>query len=138
LSAKTAVRASALCVKPQAIDGGRLAVETGQMGGDSQSSDAVLMVRPAAFGFNPETAATNVFAAAVATECAAAALAEFDRAAARLRDAGVDVLVLEDLPDPAKPDAAFPKGCRSTPTGRSRSTRWRRRPGGWSGASSRL
>ncbi|MEJ7775832.1 MAG: arginine deiminase-related protein [Sphingomicrobium sp.] len=78
------------------------------MGEDSQSSDAVLMVRPAAFGFNPETAATNVFAAAVATECAVAALAEFDRAAERLCAAGVDVLVLEDLPDPAKPDAAFP------------------------------
>lgn len=78
------------------------------MGGDSQSSDAVLMVRPAAFGFNPETAATNVFAAAVATECAAAALAEFDGTVKRLSSAGVNVLVLDDSPDPAKPDAAFP------------------------------
>ncbi len=75
---------------------------------EQQSSDAVLMVRPAAFGFNPETAATNVFAAAVADECAHAALEEFDRAAARLASAGVEVVVLEDSPEPAKPDAAFP------------------------------
>ena len=78
------------------------------MANERQSSDAVLMVRPAAFGFNPETAATNVFAAAVADECAAAALAEFDRAAERLASAGVEVVVLEDSPDPARPDAAFP------------------------------
>ncbi len=75
---------------------------------ERQSSDAVLMVRPAAFGFNPETAATNVFAAAVADECAQAALAEFDSAAERLASAGVQVVVLDDSPEPAKPDAAFP------------------------------
>jgi hypothetical protein len=75
---------------------------------ERQSSDAVLMVRPAAFGFNPETAATNVFAAAIADECAQAALAEFDSATARLASAGVEVVVLDDSPEPAKPDAAFP------------------------------
>ena len=78
------------------------------MATESHSTDAVLMVRPAAFGFNPETAATNVFAAAVASECAQAAVAELDRAAERLSAAGVDVLMLEDSPEPAKPDAAFP------------------------------
>ncbi|MDQ3477743.1 MAG: arginine deiminase-related protein [Pseudomonadota bacterium] len=78
------------------------------MAAESQASDAVLMVRPAAFGFNPETAATNVFAAAVANECALAAAAEFDRAAERLAGAGVEVVVLQDSPEPAKPDAAFP------------------------------
>lgn len=75
---------------------------------ESQSSDSVLMVRPTAFGFNRETAATNVFAAAVAGECIAAALAEFDRAAERLAGAGVEVVVLEDSLDSAKPDAVFP------------------------------
>lgn len=78
------------------------------MASESQSSDAVLMVRPAAFGFNPETAATNVFAAAVASESAASAMAEFDRAAGRLSGAGVEVVILEDEPDPARPDATFP------------------------------
>lgn len=78
------------------------------MGGESQSSDAVLMVRPAAFGFNPETAATNVFAAAVATECATTALAEFDGAVGRLSGAGLEVLVIEDSLVPPKPDAVFP------------------------------
>ena len=78
------------------------------MDAESQASDAVLMVRPAAFGFNPETAATNVFAAAVASECAQAARDEFDRASERLAAAGVEVLVLDDVPEPARPDAAFP------------------------------
>ena len=83
------------------------------MATESQSSDAVLMVRPAAFGFNPETAATNVFAAAVARDCAQTAIAEFDRAAERLSDAGVEVVVLDDSAEPAKPDAAFPNNWAS-------------------------
>jgi hypothetical protein len=78
------------------------------MTSESQSSDAVLMVRPVMFGFNPETAATNVFAAAVASGCSEAARAEFDLAAERLSNAGVEVVLLDDLPEPARPDAAFP------------------------------
>lgn len=78
------------------------------VGADLQSSDAVLMVRPAAFGFNPETAATNVFATAGSSECAETVLAEFDRAARRLAGAGVEVVLLEDTLNPPKPDAAFP------------------------------
>jgi hypothetical protein len=90
------------------IDPNRRPVESGPMIAETQSSNAVLMVRPAAFGFNPETAATNLFAAAVAGECAEAALAEFDRAERRLAGARVEVLVLDDTADPAKPDSAFP------------------------------
>jgi hypothetical protein len=76
---------------------------------DSQSASAVLLVRPAAFGFNPEAARSNVFAHASAdSDIEAKALAEFDLLAARLSDAGVGVLVLDDTPGPPKPDAVFP------------------------------
>jgi len=67
------------------------------------------MVRPARFGSNPETADSNRFQRAGATAAdAAAAVREFDGLAARLASAGVEVIVAEDSPEPAKPDACFP------------------------------
>jgi hypothetical protein len=76
---------------------------------ERQRASAVLMVRPARFGANPETAGSNRFQRAGARPGdAAAALAEFDALAARLADAGVEVHVAADTPEPAKPDACFP------------------------------
>ena len=75
---------------------------------DSQAGRSVLLVRPASFGFNPETAASNAFANAAGENAAVAVLREFDAVAQRLIGAGVEVLVLEDAPDPPKPDAIFP------------------------------
>ncbi len=72
---------------------------------------AVLMVRPAAFGFNPEAAASNRFARAPTEgerEVATAALREFDAYAELLDRAGIAVTVLHDTPVPPKPDAVFP------------------------------
>ncbi len=71
---------------------------------------AVLMVRPAAFGMNAETAASNAFQATVPATDADRdrALAEFDGLARALRDAGVEVIVSADSPEPARPDACFP------------------------------
>jgi hypothetical protein len=74
------------------------------------------MVRPARFGFNPQTAASNAFQQVpqgVAQTTAAAdiqdrALREFDALAERLVRAGVRVIVAHDTPEPAKPDAIFP------------------------------
>jgi hypothetical protein len=70
------------------------------------------MVRPAAFAFNAETAASNAFqhAGAGLTEAglAEAARAEFDALAAQLDRAGVEVTVVPDSPEPVKPDALFP------------------------------
>jgi hypothetical protein len=74
----------------------------------SQAGRSVLLVRPASFGFNPETAASNAFANAAGENAAVAVLREFDAVAQRLIGAGVEVLVLEDAPDPPKPDAIFP------------------------------
>ena len=75
----------------------------------SQCADAVLMIRPARFGANPETADSNRFQRTDAiADAATAALCEFDALARRLADAGIGVVVAEDSRDPAKPDACFP------------------------------
>ncbi|MBM4220231.1 MAG: amidinotransferase [Gammaproteobacteria bacterium] len=76
---------------------------------EAQCADAVLMVRPARFGWNPETAESNRFQrAGTGTGEAAAAAREFDTLAACLAGAGVEVIVAEDSPEPVKPDACFP------------------------------
>src|SRR3984957_16146882 len=81
-------------------------------GQEPQSARAVLMVRPASFGFNRQTAASNAFqrlpAESESAEAQELALAEFDGVAEALQRAGVDVLIVPDTPQPAKPDALFP------------------------------
>ena len=76
----------------------------------AQCARTVLMVRPAAFGANPETAASNAFQSTrAATEGdREAARREFDAAVAALERAGVEVIVADDTAEPAKPDAVFP------------------------------
>jgi hypothetical protein len=75
----------------------------------TQTAGAVLMVRPARFAWNAETAATNRFqAAGGGGETAAQALAEFDGLAAALVSEGVRVCIAADTPEPHKPDAVFP------------------------------
>ncbi|HJS88663.1 MAG TPA: arginine deiminase-related protein [Steroidobacteraceae bacterium] len=80
-------------------------------GARRQCAEAVLMVRPASFGYNPETAPTNTLqwppAAAGGGE-AALAREEHQALAAALASEGVEVCLVEDTPEPAKPDAAFP------------------------------
>lgn len=76
-----------------------------------QCAEAVLMVRPARFAYNPETAATNRLqrpSAAAAGEEAALARREQAGLAAALEREGVGVCVVEDTPEPPKPDAVFP------------------------------
>jgi hypothetical protein len=69
------------------------------------------MIRPAAFDYNPETAATNRMQqrADVSTvRPTAAAHAEFDRFVRALESEGIRVCVAEDTLEPPKPDAVFP------------------------------
>ena len=78
-----------------------------------QSADAVLMVRPASFGWNPQTGVSNHFQpsqppASASDPGGARAIAEFDGLAAALAQAGVEVHALADVPEPARPDAVFP------------------------------
>jgi hypothetical protein len=79
-------------------------------GEEPQSAPAVLMVRPASFGFNPQTAASNALQQApqAGSEAQGLALAEFDALAKALQRAGVEVLIGRDSPQPEKPDAIFP------------------------------
>jgi hypothetical protein len=77
--------------------------------GIDQCADAVLMVRPKAFGYNAQTAVTNRFQTpGVAPDVSQRALREFDAFVAALRSEGVTVCVAEDSDPPRKPDAVFP------------------------------
>jgi len=74
------------------------------------------MVRPARFGFNAQTAASNAFqhncaavpGSAGENELRSLALREFDALAEALAQAGVRVIVADDTALPVKPDAVFP------------------------------
>lgn len=109
------------------------------MHGETQTTRDLLMVRPARFGPNLQTAASNAFqrlpstttpGTAAAEDCApdafpatvtptsielaAAARAEFDGVVASLRAAGARVIVVADTDSPAKPDAVFPNNWITT------------------------
>lgn len=70
------------------------------------------MIRPVAFGMNAQTATDNHYQQQVEglsdAEAQLKALKEFDDFVVKLRDAGVDVLVIDDTPEPATPDSIFP------------------------------
>lgn len=76
----------------------------------------VVMIRPAAFGYNPETAASNGFQVESrgGEDAATAALREFDAMVVALTAAGVGVWVWDDDLDPPRPDAVFPNNWLST------------------------
>ena len=81
------------------------------MATEPQLAQTVLMIRPARFEGNPMTRESNRFQEAVAgsqQEQQAQALREFEGLAAGLRDAGVDVIVVDDTPEPHTPDSIFP------------------------------
>ncbi|MET0280414.1 MAG: citrulline utilization hydrolase CtlX [Steroidobacteraceae bacterium] len=72
---------------------------------------ALLLVEPAAFGFNAETATTNRFQQSSdrsAADVAAQARAEFHGLVAALRGAGIALAIAPDDLQPPRPDAVFP------------------------------
>ncbi|MFT3907222.1 MAG: arginine deiminase-related protein [Steroidobacteraceae bacterium] len=75
-----------------------------------QCAAALFLVRPAAFGFNAETAASNAMqdAGAAIRDAAERARAEFDGVVRALRGAGVRLSVGVDVAPPMRPDAVFP------------------------------
>jgi hypothetical protein len=76
---------------------------------EPQCADAVLMIKPAAFNYNPQTAASNRMQKQEAGSAAPAqAVDEFARLAEALRAEGVRVCVAQDSAEPPKPDALFP------------------------------
>jgi hypothetical protein len=85
-----------------------------------QYTNTLMMVRPASFQFNFETAASNAFQKSLAhlnsEEIILAAKNEFDAYVKTLRNIGLEVLVVEDTINPQKPDAIFPNNWISTDT----------------------
>ncbi|HMK16995.1 MAG TPA: arginine deiminase-related protein [Chitinophagaceae bacterium] len=83
-----------------------------------QITDTILMVRPASFRANEETAATNFFQSTdTKTDprfIQQAALKEFDNMVELLRQQDINVLVIDDTPTPVKPSAVFPNNWLST------------------------
>jgi hypothetical protein len=75
------------------------------------------MVRPASFGFNEETAANNYFQSNPdigKDELQKKALAEFDLMVQSLLNHDINVIVIEDTKETARPDAIFPNNWLST------------------------
>lgn len=76
------------------------------------------MVRPANFGYNAETAENNAFQtndkSLNSEQIKAKAIEEFDTFVETLRNAGVDVTVVQDTKEPIKIDAVFPNNWIST------------------------
>lgn len=80
-------------------------------------ASTILMIRPAAFGFNEETSANNYFQSSSITnpkEIQSKALTEFDRMVQLLQGRGIEVIVIDDTPEPVKPSAIFPNNWLST------------------------
>jgi len=106
-------------------------------------SNHLLMIRPAQFGFNEQTSATNAFQKKLSPhsfqtdinppflnpeevlrnpltnhdQIAQRAMLEFDQSVARIQSAGVQVTVWYDSPHPPKPDAVFLNNWFSTHLG---------------------
>ncbi|SFQ43168.1 citrulline utilization hydrolase CtlX [Parafilimonas terrae] len=74
-----------------------------------QNTNTILMVRPVAFAYNAETAVNNKFQAAGNAEAAQVkALVEFDAFVDKLRENDIEVIVVDDTPEPHTPDSIFP------------------------------
>jgi hypothetical protein len=82
----------------------------------NQESPQILMVRPSHFAYNEQTAESNSFQNIPQdiSDIQSKVLAEFDAAVATLRNAGIDVWVIEDTDGVIKPDAIFPNNWIST------------------------
>ena len=83
-----------------------------------QCTDTILMIRPAHFGYNPQTAGNNAFQSnqteLSADEIQRKALQEFDEFVSQLKEAGIKIMLVQDNNEPAKPDAVFPNNWITT------------------------
>ena len=77
-----------------------------------QSTQNILMIRPSAFRMNEETASNNYYQKVLEglspEEVIELALDEFDNMVEILRSEGINVFVVDDLPETDTPDALFP------------------------------
>lgn len=88
----------------------------------TQSTNRIIMIRPACFCFNTETAISNAFQNNQYADSSAAekiqqqALIEFNRMVEQLRSHDIHVDVFDDTATPIKPDAIFPNNWFTTHT----------------------
>ncbi|MCH7503596.1 MAG: amidinotransferase [Proteobacteria bacterium] len=78
---------------------------------ESQLASSVLMIRPARFESNPQTAASNRFQGktdASPDEQQESALVQFDDLVSDLGTNGIEAIVVEDTSEPRTPDSIFP------------------------------
>lgn len=84
----------------------------------SQLPSALVMIRPASFGSNPQTIGSNSYQQDAEgmdeEEMNDLARKEYDAMVARLKEAGITVHSFEDRIDPVCPDAIFPNNWFST------------------------
>lgn len=76
-----------------------------------QTTNSILLIRPANFGFNSETELSNVFQTKSKESeniIQEKALREFDHFSYELEQLGLNVNIIEDTNSPKKPDAIFP------------------------------
>jgi hypothetical protein len=67
------------------------------------------MIRPVNFAFNSQTAVNNAFqVASVESDVQQKAIKEFDTFVDKLRSKNIDVVVVNDTPEPYTPDSIFP------------------------------
>lgn len=79
---------------------------------NKQSTNTLMMVRPVQFRFNEQTAVNNYYQTTIeglsASEMQLKAVEEFDHFVEKLRSKKINVIVVEDTPDPSTPDSIFP------------------------------
>jgi hypothetical protein len=84
-------------------------LNTNSMNSLKQTTSNILMIKPVAFDFNAQTAVNNAFQQKGNNEKAQEkAEAEFDAFVNKLRQAGINVMVINDTPVPHTPDSIFP------------------------------
>lgn len=78
----------------------------------NQTTNTILMIRPVAFRMNEQTAVNNYYQKVLddllPATVNAKAQAEFDAYVAKLRAAGINVIVIDDTLEPDTPDSIFP------------------------------
>ncbi len=79
----------------------------------ARGASTILMIRPVNFNFNEQTATSNAFqnvefGKANASKAQETALLEFDTIVGKLKDIGVNVIIVEDTLEPRTPDSIFP------------------------------
>ena len=73
-----------------------------------QTTSHLLLIRPAKFTFNTETAVNNAFQSAKDIDAQKTALQEFDGLVKVLEQNGMDVTTVNDTEEPHTPDSIFP------------------------------